>query len=454
MPTRFQHIRAEAGAIVFLGAPLIAAQLAQISMNFVDTVMAGQLSPRDLAAVAIGGSLWMPVLVFGIGLLISVTPTVARLFGAGREAEIGHQVRQALWVSQGFAVIAFFAIRNTEPLLAWMGMNEEVVSLSLGYLDAISWGMPAMCAFIVLRGMSEGVSRTKPIMYISLLGLGANIIGNYVFMYGKLGMPALGAVGTGVASAIVMWVMFLAALVYMSTSPHYRSFRIFERVEWPLREEIGAMLKLGTPIGISLFLEGSCFGTAALIMGSMGADVVAGHQIAINVASITFMVPLGLAMAISVRVGQAMGRGDRREARFCGFVGVGLAMSVMGMAALIMFLFPHWIVAIYTDDATVAEFAARLLYMAAIFQLSDGSQVSAAGALRGLKDTAVPMAITAIAYWGIGIPMGYTLSIVQQRGPRAMWVGLIAGLTVAAILLNRRFHVVSRRLIAEPSLYE
>lgn len=445
----FGPLRQEAAALLRLGLPVIGAQLAQIAMNFVDTVMAGNLSARALAAVALGGSLWMTVAIFIMGSMMAVTASVAHLFGAQKTREVGHFVRQALWMSQGFALFSFLIVRNADPILFWLEIEAEIIPITLGYVDAITWGLPALCAFVVLRYFSEGVSMTRPIMLIGLVGLVTNIFGNYVFMYGRLGVPAMGAVGCGWASALVMWMMFLCITAYVGLQRYYRPFGVFERWEGPRLDEIGEILKLGLPIGVSVFLEASLFATVALLMGSMGTNVVAGHQIAINIASITFMIPLGLSMAITVRVGQAMGRGSQIGARRAGFVGVALSLVIMGIAAAIMLLLPELIVGIYTNDPTVTAIAVELLFMAAIFQLSDGSQVAGAGALRGLKDTAVPMVITFVAYWGIGLPLGYTLGVVRSMGPQAMWIGLIAGLTVAAVCLNGRFYFVTRRMLTE-----
>jgi MATE family multidrug resistance protein len=439
-----KHVRDEAAALLKLGAPLIAAQLAQISITFVDTIMSGRLSPRDLAAVAVGGSVWFPVWSLTIGLLLSVTPSVAHLYGAGRHSEIGHCMRQGLWLSLAASAFGFVVIRNVEPLLAWININEEFRLMTLKYLDAISWGLPAICAYQVLRSFSEGVSMTKPVMYTGILALGGNLALNYVFMYGKLGMPALGAVGCGVASAIVMWGMLGYMAAYIHFKPYYGTFRPFARFDLPSPSELAALVRLGLPIAISLFMEGSFFGAVAMIMGSLGTTVVAGHQIAINVASITFMIPLGIAMAISVRVGQSMGRRDPHAARFSGFVGVGLAGVFMAGSALCMFVFPEFIASIYTKDPEVKGMAVSLLFMAAIFQISDGLQVAGSGALRGLKDTRVPMLITTLAYWGIGMPLGYFFGITRNGGPGAIWIGFICGLAIAAALLNGRFYRVTR----------
>ncbi len=435
-----------------LGLPVIGAQLAAMAMGFTDTVMAGNLSAGALAAVAVGSSVWMTPIMFMAGLLMAVTATVSQLFGAGRDREIGRFARQAVWLAQGLALLIWLAIRNVDPLFDFLEVDPAVVPVTLGYLDAISWGLPAFAAVTVLRYTSDGVSRTRPYLVISVLGLAVNVAANYVFMYGRLGVPAMGAVGCGWASALVMWITFACMAVYVSASGRYRRFALFERFDAPDSRTLAAILRLGLPIGISVFLEASMFTTVALLMGSLGTDTVAAHQVAINIASVTFMVPLGLSIAITVRVGQAMGRGNPADARWAGFTGVAMAMVFMGAAALTLLTFPEAIVGIYTDDETVTRIALDLLLMAAIFQLSDGAQVSGAGALRGLKDTAVPMVFTLVAYWGIGLPLGYTLGITRSMGPQAMWGGLIAGLTVAALCLTGRFYLVTRRLAKESAV--
>lgn len=451
-PTRVEQIRRETTELLVLGGPVIGAQLAQIGMNFVDAVMAGRLSAQDLAAVALGGSLWMPIFIFGMGILMSVSPTVAHCFGAGEEAAIGRHVRQGLWLSLVVAAWSFVLIRNCHWLLEHLEVDERIIPTSIGFLQAVSWGMPALCAFTALRSFSEGVSRTRPVLVISLVGLLGNIVGNYVFMHGHFGMPRLGAVGCGVATALVMWIMLACLVAWIACDPYYRRFGVFAHFELPDLWELVSLIRLGAPIGMSLFMEGSLFAAVALLLGRFGPDVVAGHQIALNVAGITFMVPLGIALAVTVRVGQALGRGDLRAARRSGTVGAGLAVSFMALAAIVIASVPGLIASIYTTDPKVQVVAVQLLAMAAIFQIFDGLQVAGAGALRGLKDTTVPMGLTFLAYWGLGLPVGYTLGIVHNRGPQAMWVGLIAGLIVAAMLLNLRFQRVMHRRLRDDAV--
>jgi len=440
-------IRQEATAILKLGGPLIAAQLAQVSISFVDTVMAGNLSADALAAVAVGSNVWFLAVVVCMGLLMSVSPSVAQLFGAGRYDEIGPCVRQGLWLALAASFLGMLAFVFAEPLFRQLKIVPEIVPTALGFLRAISWGLPAMCIFQVLRSFSEGVSVTRPVMYMSVFALVGCTIGDYLLMYGKFGLPRLGAVGCGVASAIVLWLMAAFMAAYIRFKPEYRKYAVFSRFDWPSLEPLKTLLKIGMPIAVSLFMEVSLFGAVAFMMGSLGTTIVGGHQIAINFASITFMVPLGIAMAVTVRVGQAIGRGEPREARFSGFVGVMLAALFMACSAVVLFTIPDLIAGIYTIDPAVKAMAVTLLSMAGIFQLFDGLQVSGAGALRGLKDTKVPMLITSFAYWVIGMPLGYLLGITWDGGPKGLWIGFICGLATAAILLNRRFHRVTQRLI-------
>jgi MATE family multidrug resistance protein len=258
-------------------------------------------------------------------------------------------------------------------------------------------------------------------------------------MYGVGPLPRHGAPGRRNATARVLWLQALAFALYVWRHPRYRDIAPFAAFEGPDWQRILELLRLGVPMGVSVLMEAGLFVATALLIGSLGATSVAGHQIAINVASVAFMVPLGVAMATTVRVGNAVGRGDAQAVRAAGFAGIAATAFTQTVSSLAMGLFPLAIATLYTDDAAVAAMAAQLLLLAAVFQFSDGIQVSANGALRGLKDTTVPMAITALAYWGIGMPVGWWLAFHLGFGARGMWIGLIAGLTAAAGLLFARF---------------
>ncbi len=436
-------------ALLKLAAPLIAAQLALISINVVDTIMSGHVSALDQSAVAQGGSLWVPAYLLTGGALMAMTPTVAHCFGAGQFLEVGRQVRQGLWLALLMSVPCILFMRNCGAIFEWMGVAEEIRPVAIRYNAALAWGVPGIFCYSVLRSLSEGVSQTRPILVISLIGLVCNIILNYILMHGMFGLPTHGAEGCGFASATTMWVMCGCMALWTYWSRHYRSFAPFSHIELPEWHSTATLLRLGMPIGVTLFCETSLFSFVALLMGSIGKEAAAGHQVALSVASVTFMVPFGLSMAVSVRIGQAMGRGAPAAARRTGVVGLFMALGFMSLAALTMVLIPNEIAAAYSTDAAVRAVAVQLLFMAALFQISDGLQVTANSALRGLKDTAWPLAITLIAYWLVGLPLGYVLGVTLQMGPRALWGGLIAGLTVAAILLTTRFFMLMNRLVRE-----
>ena len=444
MPTilhsRRPRLLRELGATLRLAVPLVLGQLSAIGMNVIDAMLAGHLDAHTLAAVAIGTSVWSLVIVAAIGVMMALPPSVAQLHGAGRRDAIGPLFRQALWLALALGIALGLGLRIGGGLLvAHIGLDPPLVPDVIRFLHAVAFGAPALTLFFTLRGLGEGTGLTRPTMYFSVLGL--ILLGpiGYILMYGALGVPRLGALGSGIATALVLWLQLFAFAAYVSMRHYYRDLHLFARFDPPNREALLGLLRIGVPMGVSLFMEASLFVAVALAIGTLGTDVVAGHQVAINVASVTFMVPLGIAMATTVRVGQAVGRGDRQTVRDAGLVGIMLTLITQSVSASLMFLLPHRIAALYTHDAGVIALASQLLVLAALFQFSDGIQVAANGALRGLKDTRIPMLITTFAYWGVGMPVGWWLAFPQGLGARGMWMGLIAGLSMAAILLSRRF---------------
>ncbi len=428
-----------------LAAPLVGNNLSIIGMQFADTVMAGQLGARDLAALSVGVGYYHLFLLMGLGVLMAVSPSVAHAFGANDVRGVTRYCRQAWWVALALAVVLVTGLQQVDWMLPAVKISPEIVPTAVGYVHAMSFGMPALLGFLALRYTSEGMGRTKPIMYFGFLGLTANVIGTWVFMYGKLGMPQLGAVGCGVATALSEWLMFLSMFVYMRRQRAYREFDFFARIDLPDWRVLRELLRIGAPIAGSILAEGGLFVTAALMIGGMGATLTAGHQIALNYASFMFMVPLAISSATTIHVGHTLGRGDRESARFAGLLGIGMCATVMAMSAIGIVLFDDGIARLYTRDAAVREVAVALLLMAAIFQLSDGVQVGAAGALRGFKDTAVPMTMCIFSYWVVGFPLAYVYAVHKGGGPVYVWIGFIAGLTVAASLLVSRYLYVSRR---------
>ncbi|HEV7776147.1 MAG TPA: MATE family efflux transporter [Luteibacter sp.] len=438
------RVRREIGATIRLAFPLILAQLSAVGTNVVDAVLAGHLNAHTLGAVAVGTSVWSLAIVSGIGMMMAVPPSVAHLDGAGRRPEIGAVFRQAMWLGLMMGICLWFIVRHASPLLDLIGTAPGLRADVNGFLHAISWAAPALTMYFAVRGLSEGLSLTIPSMCFSFGGLVVLAPLGYVLMYGKFGLPALGARGTGIATATVLWLEMLGFLTFVLNHRNYRGLGLLDRFDWPRMRLIGELLHIGLPMSITLLMEGGLFVAVALAISTLGEAVVASHQVAINVASFFFMIPLGLAMAITVRVGHAAGRGDPVGVRYAGFCGILLTLFTQIISSGLMLGFPHFIAQVYTGDAVVIALAAQLLVLAGLFQFSDGIQVASNGALRGLKDTRVPMVLTMISYWVIGMPFGWWLAFHQGLGARGMWMGLIAGLSMSAILLFVRFYRIAR----------
>lgn len=450
-PIRLQRVSTEFCSLLKLATPIIIAQLANTAMGFVDTVMAGRVSPQDLAAVALGNSIWVPVFLLMTGILLATTPKVAQRFGSGAHNEIGPLVRQALWLALAVGIAAAVLLWNAQIVLRVMNVDPVLIDPAMGYLRAVACGFPAVALYHVLRCYSDGLGHTRPSMVIGLLGLALNIPLNYIFIYGKLGLPAMGGVGCGWATGLVMAFMFLSMLWWVKWAPFYQPSKIFSHFEWPQWPVLKRLLSVGTPIGIAVFAEASIFSVIALLIGGLGATVVAGHQIALNFSSMVFMIPYSLGMAATVRVGQALGRGEPREARFAAGVSMGVALAYACLSASLMLLLREQIAQIYTPDRAVISVATALIVYSALFQFSDAIQVTAAGALRGYQDTRVTMILTLFAYWGIGLPIGYALGLTdwlgEPSGPSGLWQGLVVGLTCAAVMLAIRLSRSARKRI-------
>ncbi len=429
---------------IVLAAPLILSQLAQTSMSFVDTLMAGWLGRQQLAGVAVGGAVFFPVILICLGILIAVSPVVSQGYGAGDRNTVGCAVGQGLRLATLLAIPASLVMWNGGALLSWMGQEEQTVVLAQGYLRAISWGVAPCLWFGVLRYFVEGLSRPRVVMVIAGAAMVLNIGANYVFMYGKLGFPALGLAGCGWASTLIYWSMFLSLVLFIAGRGELGEYGVFShvgRTDWHYFSEL---FRLGWPIGILQGLEVGLFSITAILMGLFGTTVLAAHQIALQCAAYAFMVPLGLSLAVSVRVGQAVGRKDLLGAQRAGYVGMGLGAGVMMVSAICFWTFPGFIVSLFLDiergaNAEVVSQAVVLLIVAAVFQVFDGIQVTAAGALRGLKETRTPMIVGVLAYWVVGLGSGYILAFQLGWEGVGLWWGLVLGLTTAAILLLWRF---------------
>jgi len=418
-------------------------------MQFADAVMAGRLGASSLAAVAVGGSVWFLGFTVCLGLMMAISPIAARYFGAGQPEMIGRYTRQGLWlaVALSFSIFTFIQL-FIEPVLGFVGIDPGFRDTTVNYVRAIVFGAPAICVFLAFRFTTEGIGFTRPIMYTSLFALVCNVFLNWVLMYGKFGLPAYGAVGCGMASAITMWLMTIMMVIYFARKPIYKPLRIFERMA-PLRLPVlKEILHLGTPIAITIAAEAGLFSVVSILVGTRGAEITAAHQIALNFAATMFMIPLALSAATTVRIGQALGKGSAHGARLGGVTGILMCAAFMACSATFLLLFRDLVVGIYTNDPSVTEIAISLLLMAAIFQIADGVQIGSAGALRGYKDTRMPMLINTFSYWALGFPLAYLAAITFRAPPAYIWAGFVLGLSAAAIMLTVRFNRLSKQLLA------
>ena len=437
--------RREVGATFKLALPMIAAQLSAIGTNVVDAVLAGHQGAHTQASVVTGVNIWALAIVTGIGTMMAVPPTVAQLDGAGRRGEVGATFHQALYIAWGLGILLGIAVWHASPLMDVFGVVESMRHDVTAFLHAIAFAAPALTTYFALRGLSEGLSMPRPSMYFSFGGLLVLAPLGYVLMYGKLGFPVMGARGSGIATAIVLWLEMIGFGIYVLKHRNYRDLNLRQRMARPDMKQIIQLLHVGVPMAVTLLMEAGLFVAVALLIGRLGETVTASHHVALNVASVAFMIPLGLSMAITVRVGNAVGRRDALGVRYAGLSGISLVLVTQFLSSGGMLLFATAIASLYTNDPAVIAMASQLLILAGFFQFSDGIQVASNGALRGLKDTRVPMGITLFAYWFVGMPVGWYLAFPHGLGARGMWMGLIAGLSVAAILLFARFWRSSAR---------
>ena len=424
-----------------LSLPLI---ITVVAMTFVDTVMAGRLGSVTLAAVAVGSSLWSTAILFVFGILMAIPSVVSALDGADKNHKIAPFFRQTLWLALILGLVFTVVIRLMDPLFALFETQPEVIPEAKAYLNALSWGVLPLSLFVSFRYLADGLSITKTTMYVSFIGLMLNIPLNYILMFGKLGFPAMGAQGCGYATATVLFCQMLAYILITHKHKVLGSYRIFSQYDRPDWPEIGRFFKLGLPIGLSMFAEVGFFAIITLLASSLATEIVAAHQIALNFASLLFMVPLGLSMGITIRVGNAVGRDSPIDIKNAGFYGISLVLITQIVAASLTILLAPQIVALYTQDLAVTAVAVGLLFYAAIFQLSDGIQVAAAGALRGIKDMNFIMLSNVFSFWMLGFVTSWYLCFERNMGAAGLWIGIIVGLTAAACLNLLRFKYKSR----------
>ena len=447
------HYKKEAANLIKLAFPVLIASIAQTGMGFVDTIMAGGVSATDMASVSVAASLWFPIVLFGIGLLMSLVPVVAQLNGAGRQHKIPFEIQQGIIMALILSVPIIAIVLNMGIVVKAMGIEAVMAQKTIGYLHAIVFAAPAFLLFQALRSYTDGMALTKPAMVIGFIGLLCNIPLNWIFVYGKFGAPALGGVGCGVATAIVYWLMLFMLFFYVVTSKRLAHIALFDTFHKPQWKEQIKLFRLGFPVAAALFFEITLFALVSLLISPLGPLIVAAHQVAINFSALIFMLPMSIGAAVSIRVGNKLGAEDLRGATVASNVALMLAVSTAILTATATLLFKEQVSLLYTHNRAVIELAMQLLTLAAIYQCTDAVQVVASGALRGYKDMSAIFVRTFIAYWILGLPTGYILGltdwVVPAMGAKGFWIGFIVGLSSAALMLGYRLYWIQKRGGAE-----
>jgi MATE family multidrug resistance protein len=436
-------------SLFHLAWPVLIAQAAVMANGVIDTLMAGHISPADLAAVGIGASIYATVFVSAMGVLLALTPIVAHHYGAGRYHAIGSDVRQSAWLALALAIGAVIMLHYPEPFLAFARPPAEVEIKVRAYLNGSAWAVPGILFFRVFYGLTTGIGLPRPVMMFNLLGLCLKVPLNVVFMYGALGFPAMGAAGAGWSSAVVTWTVAISAWIWCRRTPEYAAYAVFSEFEPPRWPAIKELLRLGIPTGATFLVDVTAFTFMALFIARLGAATSAAHQIAANIAVFVFMIPMALGHATGVLVGQSLGAGDPARARGAGFLGLKVGVGIGTLLGLGIGLFAPRLAALYTPDLAVQVAATLLLPLVAIYHVVDALQAVLAQVLRGYKRATAPMVIYAIALWGVGLGGGYLLGLTDTLGPAqgaaGFWLAAIASLALAGVLLVVYFERISRQ---------
>jgi MATE family multidrug resistance protein len=426
----FQHV-------LKLSWPIIIGQLGIVLMGVADTLMIGKIDATNLAAAGLANAIYYLITILGMGTLMAVSPLIAKAKAENNIEECINYFKAAILVALSLFGVIFMVNMLLSNNLHWFKQNENVIPLAKEFLTLLNYSTLPLLLFLAIKQFSDGLSITQPAAVITVIALVINVLINYVFIYGNWGMPALGLMAAGWATIIARVFMLVTMLIYVLTNKHYKPFLI--KTHAKIKTQYLAILKVGLPSGFQYFFEVGAFATAAIIIGWIGKSEQAAHTLALNLASLTYMVATGISAGTGIAVGDAFGRKDRKDMVYAGKAGIWLGGIFMGFCALIFTIFNHFIVNISVNDTEVQIITASLLYIAAMFQLSDGVQAVSLGALRGLSDTKIPTLVTIIAYWVIGIPIGYYMAFNLNFGLYGIWYGLSIGLTFSAILLSVRF---------------
>jgi MATE family multidrug resistance protein len=436
-------------ALVELAFPLVIVQLGLMFMGVVDTAMVGRVSADALASVAISSVYFFAASTIGMGCLMALDPVVAQAHGAGDDAGVARGLQRGLVIAALVTLPTILLLLPIESVLAWSGQPSAVIPLAGAYTKVILPGVLPYFAFMAMRQTMQALGRIRPLVLIILASNLLNWFLNWTFIFGKLGSPAMGVVGAALATTISRWIMLVAVLV-----AGFRSLRpyLVWRPETLAARPMARMLRLGLPIGTQIFFEYGVFGLVGLLVGRMGSAALAGHQIALNLSSVTFMVPLGVAGAAAVLVGRSIGRGEPGPARRMAGAALLLGAGFMSLTGVAFLLWPCLFAGAYTEDQAVLVVAGALIPLAGAFQVFDGTQSVMLGVLRGVGDTRVPVAINIFGYYLIGLPAGLYLGYRQQLGPKGFWWGLVLGLAVVALALLWRVRIRLSRSLERVSI--
>ncbi|MDB5038648.1 MAG: efflux family protein [Bacteriovoracaceae bacterium] len=448
----FKILLIESKQTLKLAVPIITSQVGQLLLGILDAIMLGRVGVVPLAAASFAGSLFSIFLVFGFGISSCISPLVARADGAQKKRESGEILRHGLVFVIYFGIILACMIELLSNYLKWFDQPAEVLQESKGYLLIMGWSIIPALLFQSLRQFCEGLSKAFIPMLIMLSAVLLNGGLNWLWIYGNWGFSAHGLMGAGWATFVTRVVMMIAIAIYIMRSPKYEEnlpLRWFSKLKMTLIRE---MFALGFPSALQTLFEVGAFAAAAVMMGWISTSSLAAHQIAISIASMTFMVTLGISFASSIRVSNAIGRNDLRAARRCGFGGIGLGGIAMAFFGIVIFITHAWLPSIYIHDLDVIEIASKLLIIGAFFQIFDGIQGVAVGALRGMSDVRFPTLITFASYWVISMPLVYFLGFTYSYGAVGIWIGLSIGLIVASIALTWRFHILTNHRIQKSIL--
>jgi multidrug resistance protein, MATE family len=435
--------------------PILITQVSLNLMNFFDTVMSGQAGAVDLAGVAIGSSLWVPVFTGINGILLAITPIIAQLLGAESHDSIAKKVQQAIYLSISLAIIlALLGTLFLNPILNMMDLESEVRHISKYYLVSLGFGIIPLFIFNTLRCFMDALGQTRVSMFIILIALPINIVLNYVFIFGKLGLPALGGIGAGIATALTYWVTSILAIMVIYRMKPFRQYHIFSIWVKPKIRDWKEQLTIGIPIGFAIFFETSIFAAITLLMSEYNTNTIAAHQAAMSFSSLLYMIPLSVGIALTITVGYEVGANRLNDAKAYGYIGISGGIFIALLNGMILFLFNDFVASLYNSDPDVIALTVQFISYAIVYQLADAFGAPIQGALRGYKDVNMTLVIALVSYWGIGLPTGWLLANFTPLEPFGYWVGIIVGLSTGALALLVRLMYVQKkyRKLQNPSV--